>query len=100
MWKCSGSIRLPDKGERQPNKTPATPHNGGRVMGSCTIYLHSILTARGNVPGALRASDTTFCYTYLVYCDSTQKSSPKFARELEPPRRKEREENIARQSRK
>ena len=62
-------------------------------MGSCTIYLHSLLTARAHVPGALWASDTTFCYTYIVYSNAPQKSRPKFAQGLEPPGRKERQEN-------
>jgi len=39
-------------------QTPATSHNGGRVMGSCTIYLHDIPTAWVHVPGSLRVPGT------------------------------------------
>ena len=51
-------IRLPGGGERQPNKTPATPRNGGRVIGSCSIYLPNIPAARVHAPGSLRVPGT------------------------------------------
>jgi len=49
---------LPGGGERQPNKTPATPRNGGRVIGSCSIYLPNIPAARVHAPGSLRVPGT------------------------------------------
>jgi len=54
-------------------QAPATTYDGGRVMGSCTMYLHSILTARVHVPGSLRVPGTLLA-THSHHIASSHKS--------------------------
>ena len=70
-YRSAGQLHWPDRSSSSNNKTPATPHNGGRVTWPCDVYLLKRLRCLGRCPTLASAVRCRFLFVQS-YCIAFQ----------------------------